>query len=33
MAYATHTDTLPKGHTNTRIQHANYVAIQLAPPN
>jgi hypothetical protein len=23
---ASHTDTLPEGHTNTRIQHANYVA-------
>ena len=28
---ASHTDTLPEGHTNTRIQHANYVAERCTP--
>ena len=31
MACASHTDTLPESHTNTRIQHANYVAECCTP--
>ena len=30
-AMSVHTDTLPEGHTNTRIQHANYVAERFTP--
>ena len=28
---ASHTDTLPEGHTNTRIQYANSVAERFTP--
>ena len=31
MACGSHTDTLPEGHTNTHIQHANYVAERSTP--
>ena len=31
MECASHPDTHPEGHTNTLIQHANYVAERCTP--